>query len=1355
MAEPARWPTFDPMDPYAGVDPDTARKLAGTVLPSIASAAVANIAPDPSLPGALGYIPFTGAAEGAASTLGLLYNLGRTGVNKLFGGYGVNLPPPPAVAEKAGEHLGATQEQIFQQLPHYQPTPEEAPDYELAKGFSSIIGSAVPVAPGAAITSLPRFVRGGARFLLPTTEGAAANMAIAGTAGPGLAAALMPQDAQAAPAQQAQPPPTQPQPDDIGVQFGNINSPFSQASQTQTVSSNAPATLDFSNVNLGGGSSPTAPTFHEEGSSPISGWQAAAGIGISVAALLAGRYLHGMGGAISDVGRDTRMADPDYAAKVQDYQNEQAAVQSGTQISNAQGERTPAPLPQGTPVHEAAVAAQTATLDATAAARDYINKTATDPDAATRLGNMYGLGMDQSRWQSVSREFYTTGIDDSSKIKVPSPKALFDDIGDLSIPDRKVLNDGLHAANEMDNRNYNYGRGNVTDAAHDFAAVPDQTLVGLTQQMLADPRLAGIAQRYWGIGSGLIDIGEARGFFSPEEAARMKAIRPNYVPEVGLDGTVTHALGPRNMAGVAGIDQVNTTAWSAMAQHIEELTRQMDINEKIVQPFTQHQLDVQQQAPQSAQFLKEVANPNAGNAPSLYPTLGASGSSYREPIYSMRDGTGTRFFRSDSPEFYNFIKGQNSNKTLMNLGIFDRARRAVQIGTTGILSMATGRAFPLTHLARVSMTMQSNRPRGMVGSLSDVAMQRATGGRVGQRLVYDPTNIPGIAYSFARGQYDKFIRDLAGAIHPDSPHPDAQLLRTLVGDSQMRSISDRLMNYYLGTTTHEMAATGATGAGMPFRFRVPAGALGGQELKDIRLQAAQLSPKLFMSGGKLGSIRPFFINLRSALEEPFSDLMDAGNQYFYRLNKTFNPNVDPARLAYETRALVGNPSTKGASAAVRAYTQLEEYSNIAAQAMARRGRSLNETPITSSASIVGQLGTIAALSMFTAMRNPQTMQYFENMVTTQARAANAILFGNEDPQYHTEISLPQEVRWLYPMILDVLSKGLNTAAAVHDPSSYDGLMQFFKDMFSEHIENSTLESSLHGLGDAASFIDVPSIVNGLMAVGGKSLRINVERMVNDALNGQFGWNTFSMDLGKDDPLPNHPVGDHLFEGQDGKILPAVMSNLLGTFGTLLDDGMGLVRNAHHMDSFLSALGQSGKDWVQKAMDLNPELNNLLWENPARESMRSPIVEMTERRLSNMKLAGGARNAEMMEATTGGKNPLPITPQPADSKAVPTDPAMRNLFFTVQAEHNWIQSHFVSQINQIKKQMQDATNQPMDNTQRRQWMNNQTRVISDKYRYINSVIEDKNAQLSNMYQRRIDIGAPIDWKGDVSQFAPLN
>jgi hypothetical protein len=367
-----------------------------------------------------------------------------------------------------------------------------------------------------------------------------------------------------------------------------------------------------------------------------------------------------------------------------------------------------------------------------------------------------------------------------------------------------------------------------------------------------------------------------------------------------------------------------------------------------------------------------------------------------------------------------------------------------------------------------------------------------------------------------------------------------------------------------------------------------------------------------------------------------------------------------------------------------------------------------------------------------------------------------VLGTGNTPEENAQYSLPQHLRPLYPLMLDVVSKAVNTMAAMHDPVSFDGVYQFMKDWFSEHIENSTGQSTLHGAADALNFIDMPSIVNAASnALGGGSGRFDLEKIVNDARNQGVGFNTFTMPAGTDRALPNHPTGDNLFENEDSKKWHNILSNALGMVGGTLDSALGYGHEHHLLGNWLDTLGQVKDDAWQHIKDVNPALNNILWENTARESMRPPVVEQVSKRLNNMQAAGGPRNAELMEGTTGGAHPLPITPQPAEDKQRPTDPVMRDLYSTVQAEHSWIQSSFVGPINQIKKQMQDATNQPMDNAQRRDWMNNQTRVVADRYRYINTLIDDVNVQLSNKYGKRIDIGAPIDWKKGIDQFPALN
>jgi len=623
-----------------------------------------------------------------------------------------------------------------------------------------------------------------------------------------------------------------------------------------------------------------------------------------------------------------------------------------------------------------------------------------------------------------------------------------------------------------------------------------------------------------------------------------------------------------------------------------------------------------------------------------------------------------------------------------------------------------------------------------------------TGGRMGYRG-FDPTNLVGAAYSGARSGFDDLALLLSHGFDKSNPNKSTQFLNSILTPQQMDVIRNRLLTYYTGTTTAEMKAAGVSGMGVPFRTRLPAFArTGGESPTTIRLVSGELSPKLFMSGGKLGTIKPHWIDLKKAVEESFASVSDAGHEYFYRLNK-FKGGIDKDTLAYETRALVGDPGVAGSGAIASGIRSAVPYANVSAQGLSRFGRAINETPVGTLVGLASSLGTVGLLSLYTAMQNDATRDYLQNVISTQARAANVLIFGNANPALHTAFSLPQELRPVYAMVLDILSKALNVMAMRDDPEHHDGVLGFLKDWFSQHIENSTWQSALHGVGDAANVVDVPGAVNAVVAGSGSNARIDVERMISDYRNNQFGLGTFFMPVGTDSPLPNHPPGDNALEGQDAHKYSVMMSNLFGMVGGMMDHLTGFSRYYNQTGSFWDSLGQVGKDWIQGAMDANPSLNNILWENPVRESSRSPVVEKVSRELLTMKQTAGASSAERMEGTTGGPRPLPVTPSIEPGK-VPTDPTMRNMYLATSAEYAWINSTVMTDINALKKQMADRSQQMGDTRERREFENQQKRTIEDKYRYVQDRIDDLNAAFSRQVGAPVDI-MKIDWKKGPEQF----
>ena len=1075
-------------------------------------------------------------------------------------------------------------------------------------------------------------------------------------------------------------------------------------------------------------------------------------LALLLAAIAGAKYFHGIGASVTAAARDARMNDPVYAQKAADYNAAQVAANTGSNIAVPKVE---APIPTESAVHTASVAAQTNVLDTNAWIRDYFNLTTGNQTPASRkLADQAGLVLNDGSWQTRIRSFMNTGVDYVTGMKIPSPKRVFDDIEVLSNDDKTTLTKGLMSANELDNRRLAAQRG--TPARYDYYNQSDQDLARDVVTMQRDPVLNDIATRYQAISKGMIDIGGARNFFSPAEVTEILRTHPNHVPDVDNTGRVLHAMGPRNMTPNGGVSQVNTNPWAAMAQHVETLYRQFELNEFRTGAID-HQLNVQQQFPNSAQFVtRQQATPPT--APSLYPTMGGQGTGPRENVLAVRRQSGVEYYKIDHPHFYDIVSGNNLNKAKTMFDTASIPRRWLQTGTTGIGSLAQGRIFPLVNAMRTMFQAPINRPQGMVGGLMDLGMQKVTGGRLSYRWL-DPTNLVGASYSQARTAFDDlFMLQLSHAFDKSNANPVTQLLKTIITPANMDIIRDGLMDKYTKTTTFEQRSGGVGGQGVPFRTRLPAfSRTGGESPQTIRLMAGEIAPKLFLSGGKLGTIKPHVINLKNAVEETFSGISDAGHDYFYRLNK-FKGGMGKESLAYETRALTGDPGVSGAGKAVNAVTSAIPYANVSAQGLARRGRAFNETPFGTGAALMGSLGSAALLSIYTAMQNKDTLDYLQNVISTQGRAANVLIFGNANPALHTAFSLPQEERAPYAIMLDVVAKALNLLAVPHDDAHHDGVLGFLKDWFSEHIENSTWEAAMHGLADAGNIVDVPNFVNAIMAPSGKTARLDLDRVASDystggGMLGNLGFDTFYMPTGTDGPLPNHPPGDNALEGADSQKFSLLFSNLFGMMGGVFDDVTGFNRYYHQTGDFFASLGQAGQDWLQKAMDANPGLNNIVWENPVRESMRTPMVEKVSRELLAMKATAGATTAERNEGTTGGPRPLPVTPQTGPGK-VPNDPetgyVMRNMYMATAQEHAWIEKTVVADINALKKQMADRALQMGNTREKREWENEQKRAINDKYYYIQSRIDDLNASFSRAVGAPVDV-MHIDWAKGPEQF----
>ena len=72
------------------------------------------------------------------------------------------------------------------------------------------------------------------------------------------------------------------------------------------------------------------------------------------------------------------------------------------------------------------------------------------------------------------------------------------------------------------------------------------------------------------------------------------------------------------------------------------------------------------------------------------------------------------------------------------------------------------------------------------------------------------------------------------------------------------------------------------------------------------------------------------------------------------------------------------------------------------------------------------------------------------------------------------------------------------------------------------------------------------------------------------------------------------------------------------------------------------------------------------------------------------------------------------------------------------------------INNLKAQIGAVQKEGRDPQERSQWMNQQTRVMADRYKMVQALSADMNVTLSKMAGKPVKV-QDIDWSKDSSQF----
>ena len=1081
--------------------------------------------------------------------------------------------------------------------------------------------------------------------------------------------------------------------------------------------------------------------------------EALAAVGMTALAIAAGGHAYRRGATISAAARDTRLNDPAYAAQVNDYHNDVIKRGLGTgEMGNAV---PPPPVPQGTVNKGVTYIADKLGNDA---ARDQraIELMADSPSTAQKLTSELGNLHDTSLQGNQTRYFVESGHDIETGVRIPSLTNLADKLAALDPAKRETWNLGMAGASEEQVRNNNIakwqasggtGTPQITDIRHMYAGKDMADLQQWVADMRADPVLAALEEQYRATYRGLHeDIGAnpIYGFHTPAAAAELVRMQGNMVPPFDMEG---RPLGPMEMTrqntftgqAAGGVDPLH-----ALTVHVEQMWNEFKRN-AFNQRFVKLRENYQAQ-PGAPQTMTDVHAPSGPHTSYMAGGLGNPVGTPRDPIITLRTPTGVRYIREEDPHFYRILSGESLAMKRVYLGTFDVARQIYQKGTTGMMSLFTGRAQPFRSALFTPPVMAYTSGANRRGGMLDWAAQRylPTGvARAIQPVVrgFDmPLNIAALPGFSAYTAAERMAGRFAEIFHPAATNIANQKLRAIVGDVPVDAAHQFATNWWDKSLEKLKLERGVSGHASPMRVESPGIRIGtkasilGDLPAGLRLETARVAPRAFITG-RLPGTRSFGIKVHNILGQAFNDFGEAGHDMWMRLNRDA-PGMDPQTLIYETRNIVGNMARSGSSSILKGASQLLPYTNVSVQGTGATIRALGARPVATPVTMAVGLGSLAALSILTMMRSGAHLDFLQNLLSTQQRAANVVLGLNDDPLKSTEIPLAQEIRAPYAFALDTTAKMINIIAARHDPNVakavWDGLTHFF----GSNITNTSADAMRHGFIDTADFLNLPSFMG----------RIDWNRVIQNDYNLSGAYHSPWGGGGK--APPGGQGYDAPLDSQNGQLFEEMLSTVFGSIAhTLVGFPNSTMRYQQQGHGFLESLGLAGRDWLQTSREANPMLNNMALETQVRLSLVPPIAEALEPSIFALKNLPKAVSPGMEGYVGRGPNALPI-PMTED-KSVANDMLIRQMLLVTRQYDSRINQAMLP-ITDLKQQMQAVGRVGMDPAKRRAWLNDRTRDLADKWKLVQGYVADLDNSLSNMAGKPIRV-QDVKWGQDSSQF----
>jgi hypothetical protein len=1213
-------------------------------------------------------------------------------------GLGTNLPMAPAVLGEWGQRATATEDKVYDYIGG---PPITTPGQEVTRAAAS--GAGGMMFPGMGPSGLLKFATVGAGL------------------GAGQTAAL-----------QA----IEPTPPDIAMP-----GPAQITPEQRAVSPMAPG---------------TEPAYSEVGGSGRELGEAGIVFGFGLLGLAGGRAAANRGTKISQAARMARAADPEFLKQANDYNNS-LARRAGDQIGDVDAPQPP--IPNANLVNAWLVKAKEWGLDASEGAQSFVRLTAENPGASERLAKQVAAAFDEQLWETKNRQFLMTGHDRPSGVSIPSPLSWVHDAERLGKDGYQLFNHTLAARDEINNRTelakQRAARGeppNPIEDRHNFYRQDLAQLNAIIARGMADPRIGELVQRHDAIHTGLMDVALKRGFVTTADHARIKAVHPNYLPEGDVDGRIRHSFGPRQVAPRGGIEQMNTKATSLMAQHMERLMREIDMND-MRRAMKEHIVKWQNDVPNAPQLLYKAVAPNPLVAhQAAYPTLGIEAKSPREKIIPIRTGSGVEHWRTDNNFLYDMLTGQNATRARIHFDSAGKWRQMLQWGTTGTASLSTGRIVPVRNLVYSALQAPINATGGVYGG----PVSALTRGKLPKTLTAPldaPLNVVG-----ALGQYGinwvsrNVLYRGAEVFRPENPNTLTQIIRSIVGDGPLRLLSETLMHRYRSSVFYEGQSYGLGGQSLQQRMRMPVVGREKGSNDKIRLQMAQLEPRVLINIDGGPTARPFVINLQKAVTDAFTHASESTHDFLYSLNRN-NPvfKGDKNQAVQAVRGIVGDPSVSGIGAVPQALRTHLPYANVAVQGTRAIGKAFAQNPIDTMGAMITSYGSLIALGMLTAFQSQNNLIHMTSEVSSADKATYLSIYNGPNAEDSLiRIPFPSEARWLTGLLHDVMYTLLNVSGAAHDELVKGDVLGILKELWHHEIDQSTAEATKHGINDAFNFVDFPPYIKLGLALGGGTGRVDFARIYNDLSTGNFGFNSVVNTPHERSVPTGLGVNDTSAHGYDGKRWVEMLSSVFGLTAVIGTYAMDLQRYMEQGESFYDALGAATDNWMQGSKDFNPQGNTLLWENSVALSRNPPIVEQTRRAYNTMLKTSGSTADEMNIGLTSPRG-LDIPMYGNEQGKIPDDPLMAQLFKVTATYVSHVERTIMPEIRDLEKQLKEVNASNRTPQQRREFAIERQRDLADKWRYVAQTVDETNAMLSDIAGVPIDLHKGIDWYGTPDQF----